>query len=286
MIVIPSMPFGYRTIVEYILARGRPVSPRGMPTLEVPDVVIRLDNPMHALALGSTRNMNLAIAAAEAVQLIGGFLDPELLCSVSKNFAQFMDNGTFHGGYGERVENQMMTAAQKLVGDHSTRQAVVTLWDKDKDNETGYHDYPCTLSLVFQVRDDALELHVTMRSNDVWLGFPYDVFQFTQLQITMARVLGFKIGPYYHHAVSLHLYDRDRQKAEHLRHTPANLMENRPLGFGNEKTDRSNNVFDVLRRAKMIGTGQKHEVSKRSISEEWYVKQLAPHVMPQRMKKK
>jgi len=274
------MPIGYRTVIEHVIARGRPVSPRGMPTLEVPDVVVRLDNPFFALALGSTRKINLAIAAAETVQLIGGFLDPQLLTSVSKNFEQFMDDGTFHGGYGERIGDQMLRAAQKLVTDHSTRQAVIQLWDKDKDNESGYHDYPCTLSLVFQVRDDKLELHTTMRSNDVWLGFPYDVFQFTQLQITMARVLGFGIGPYYHHAVSLHLYDRNRFDAEHLRMVPVTLIDNRPLGFGNVHTDRSMNIFGVLQRAKDIGTGNKSEVTKRSPSEEWYVKQLAPHVAP------
>jgi thymidylate synthase len=278
MIVIPSMTLGYRTIIEHVLARGRPVSPRGMATLEVPDALIRLDNPTMALAIGTNRKLNLSIAAAEAVQLIGGFLDPQLLLSTSKNFAKFMDNGTFHGGYGTRIGNQVALACQKLWVDNDTRQAVIQIWDKEQDNIPRMHDYPCTLSLVFQVRGGALELHTTMRSNDVWLGLPYDIFQFTQLQITVARVLGFNLGPYYHHAVSLHLYDRDRFDADHLRLSNGSLIENRPLGFGNERTDASLNIFGVLQRAHMIGHGEEKEVSRLSLSEQWYVKQLEKHV--------
>ena len=52
-----------------------------------------------------------------------------------------------------------------------------------------------------------------MRSNDLWLGFPYDVFQFTCLQVRMAMELGLDIGTYTHIAGSLHLYARDFEKA-------------------------------------------------------------------------
>ena len=48
-----------------------------------------------------------------------------------------------------------------------------------------------------------------MRSNDVWMGFPYDVFQFTCMQILMSMELGVEIGTYTHIAGSLHLYERN-----------------------------------------------------------------------------
>ena len=50
-----------------------------------------------------------------------------------------------------------------------------------------------------------------MRSNDLWMGFPNDVFQFTAIQIYLAMRLGVKLGSYTHIAGSLHLYDRDYQ---------------------------------------------------------------------------
>ena len=278
MITIDTMPDGYVDIIHHIIDNGRSVSPRGQRTLEVPDVVIKLKNPARALALGVGRKLNLSIAAAEAVQLIGGFLDPHLLLSVSKTFAQFMDDGTFWGGYGERIQNQVLVAGQKLIMDNDTRQAVVTIWDKDKDNVPGKHDYPCTLSLTFQVRDHCLELHTTMRSNDVWLGLPYDIFQFTQLQITMARALGFGLGAYYHHAVSLHLYTRDMGKAAEI-HKPIGSILNHPLplGFGRARDVGNQNLFGMLKRAHMIGTGDIEELHP-SRSEAWYIEKLKDHV--------
>jgi thymidylate synthase len=55
---------------------------------------------------------------------------------------------------------------------------------------------------------------VYMRSNDVFLGLPHDVFCFTMLQEIIAASLGAKIGTYTHLAGSLHLYDDKRKAAE------------------------------------------------------------------------
>ena len=51
-----------------------------------------------------------------------------------------------------------------------------------------------------------------MRSNDLWMGFPYDVFQFTCLQTLLAMELDVELGTYTHVAGSLHLYERDYAK--------------------------------------------------------------------------
>jgi thymidylate synthase len=53
-----------------------------------------------------------------------------------------------------------------------------------------------------------------MRSNDVWRGFPLDVYQFTMWQLILAAKLGLPVGEYYHFAGSFHLYERDRDAAK------------------------------------------------------------------------
>ena len=52
-----------------------------------------------------------------------------------------------------------------------------------------------------------------MRSNDVYLGLPHDIFCFTMLQEIMARGLDVNIGRYIHTIGSLHLYTKDQDKA-------------------------------------------------------------------------
>jgi thymidylate synthase len=98
---------------------------------------------------------------------------------------------------------------QLLKNDPNTRQAIIHI--KEPTNKTT-KDLNCTISLQFLLRDGKLNLITTMRSNDVWLGLPYDLFNFTCMQIQMAMELGVKIGKYYHNAGSLHLYERDVKK--------------------------------------------------------------------------
>lgn len=62
----------------------------------------------------------------------------------------------------------------------------------------------------------ALELHVTMRSSDVWRGIPYDVVQFSMLQAALAGELNAAVGRYTHVSGSMHLYKREWKKAEAL----------------------------------------------------------------------
>lgn len=53
---------------------------------------------------------------------------------------------------------------------------------------------------------------MNMRSNDIFLGFPYDTFNFTMWQEYVACKLNVEIGTYTHIANSLHFYEKDREK--------------------------------------------------------------------------
>ena len=80
---------------------------------------------------------------------------------------------------------------------------------------------PCTLGYRFLIRQGRLEMHTSMRSQDLWLGFPYDIFATTLLQELMAGWLGVEVGEYHHHVDSLHLYaDHAPAAAECLHHKP------------------------------------------------------------------
>jgi thymidylate synthase len=53
-----------------------------------------------------------------------------------------------------------------------------------------------------------------MRSQDAWIGLPYDVFAATVLHELIAGWLEVKAGDYHHHVDSLHVYQRDMQQAD------------------------------------------------------------------------
>jgi thymidylate synthase len=80
----------------------------------------------------------------------------------------------------------------------------------------GARDVPCTVGHRFFLRDGQLHMHATIRSQDAWLGLPYDLFANTVLQEVMAGWLDAELGDYVHWMDSLHLYERDRSQAEAL----------------------------------------------------------------------
>jgi len=184
--------------------------------IELPDVTVALESPSYALPAGCRPGLSSRIAAAEALQLIGGFSDPKWLVDLAPQFARFREpNGQFWGAYGPRTSygRQLAGIVDKLHRFPDTRQAVVTLWDPALDNEPGKLDYPCTVAVGFSRGGryglDQLNMRVTMRSNDVWLGLPYDLFQFAQLQWTLCTILDLLPGTYTHTAWSMHLYRSD-----------------------------------------------------------------------------
>lgn len=221
---IPTFPvFETGSEAVYHLARmlaqyGEKRSPRGQATREVRDMTFQIENPEHAAATNIDRGLRPAIAGAEALQLIGGFSDPAAMGMVSAKFKDFMDHGELMGAYGPRVGNEMQKVIDLLYRDPDTRQAVVTVYSSYRDlhPHTQNRDVPCTLTLTFFIRHDELCMKTHMRSNDVWLGLPYDLVQFTQLQLTVARSLGIIAGPYTHHVDSFHVYDRDLEKVDGL----------------------------------------------------------------------
>lgn len=259
----------YRQILDRIMTEGEYSSPRGIKTLDLGYTAIHFRHPRHMLATHSGRMLNTKIAAVEAIQLIGGFHDPDLMTWASPNFKKYMNDGMFWGAYGERIQRQMVSVARKLTEDPSTRQAVVTLWNPELDNIPSKSDYPCTISLGYRIRERQLDAWTFMRSNDAWLGLPYDVFQFTQLQRSLARSLGVSPGEYTHTAASLHLYESDLDNVVNIKTNFMPAWE--PDGIG----DTLETIPTVMQRARMIGAWPgdlKEELMTES--EKWYVRIL------------
>ena len=281
-LVLDNMRDDYPKLCQWTLEHGTPTSPRGQLTYELRNLSLTLLDPEDALPLGVGRKLNLAIAAAEALQLISGVSDPALMTRVQPRFKTYMDGSSLHGSYGPRIRWQLHDTAQLLINDPQTRQAIVSIWDPNYDRSVPVApaDLPCTIVLQFLIRDTRLELHTHMRSNDVILGLSYDAFQFTQLQLTMANLLRLEAGPYQHHATSFHLYGRDTGVLDRMHLTDVTTKPtDLPKGFGTDATS----WYDVQARARFVldvATGRIVDgVNPNAFTpnERWYLDQLRPY---------
>lgn len=158
--------------------------------------------------------------------------DVEFISKFSPFRGSVSDDGvTDRPAYGAIVFNrygfdQAAQVIDTLKRDPYSRRAVINFNVPDPGRfET--EDEICTIALVFELRGGKLDCTGIMRSNDVWLGTPYDVVFFTELQKHIANELGVAYGKYTHFAVSLHAYEKDidrvrevwcrKQAAPHLK---------------------------------------------------------------------
>jgi thymidylate synthase len=204
-----------------IFNEGLDVAPRGMKTLELQHHTVQL-NMSYPVVLCPKRQLSYTFLAAEALWILAGDDRVETIAPYNKNIAAFSDDGhRFFGAYGPRIMEQFEYVVGKLLEDRDTRQAVMTIWRK---NPPKTKDVPCTVAIMFSIRNARLHCHVFMRSSDAWLGLPYDVFNFSLLSAKVAcefnrrfkldcqsigRSEKIALGYLHLTAASSHLYERN-----------------------------------------------------------------------------
>lgn len=248
-LVLENLREGYQQVIREVWTQGARSSPRGQDTREVMNAHLTLLDPKDALPTGIDRRINVDFAAIEALQLVAASSNVLRVTTINPNLTQFLDEGLndFYGAYGPRLTN-WPHVVRRLEQDPHTRQAVALIW-RPADQFESTRDLPCTVFLQYLYRQGQLHAHTFMRSNDVWWGLAYDMFQFTQLQLTIARQLGMRAGPYTHHATSLHLYERDFEGLERVVEAEprGGPLEDYPNGFYAQAA-----AYDTMLRAREL----------------------------------
>lgn len=246
----------YKSMLAQVLEEGSESSPRGYRTLEVLGAHHVLTRPDFNVLTLPRRRANYHFMVAEWLWMVSGSNFVGVIEPFNKNITIAQDEGqaSFAGSYGPKIVEQLPYVLDTLRFDPDSRQAVIGIW---RERPRASRDVPCTLSLQFMVRPSRKEHHygstieepvgspalyvvATMRSNDGWLGVPYDVFNFTQLQRLVARELGVMCGDYHHVTGSLHLYEKHWVAARELLADPVKYTPMLQMPF-------VGTVFDVPR---------------------------------------
>lgn len=199
---------------QLAMQNGSSASRDGAVTGEIINAVTVIDDPKDNLVTSPIRKLSHKYAIGELLWYLSGSNKLDAIANYSKAWNKLSDDGeTVNSAYGYRIFekfgfDQWEHVKGLLKADPNSRQAVIHIKEPNPEKTK---DLPCTVALQYFIRDGKLYATTYMRSNDIWLGFPYDVFTFTCLQIKMAFELGVGIGSYTHIAGSLHLYSRNVQ---------------------------------------------------------------------------
>lgn len=180
--------------------------------MEVREVISgHYEVPMPAYLDLVDRNVNVNFMFAEAAWIISGSNRLSGVTPSMKAYANFSDDGVFlRGAYGPKVVDQLGYVVDSIEKDNDTRQAVMNIW---RERPGPSKDIPCTTTMQFLLREGKLNMVTTMRSQDIILGFTYDVFTFSMVAkavqlLLKERGVDVELGTLFLNAGSMHIYER------------------------------------------------------------------------------
>lgn len=211
--------YAWMSLVKSVLKYGDESQPRGMATREALGIRTIVDMT-HPVIVNADRKLGYKFMCAEAAWILSGDNRVSTIRPFSKDIANYSDDGLLYfGAYGPKFRDQLHHILRALEIDSDSRQAVMTLW---RPNPPQTKDVPCTISLSWMIRDEELICFANMRSSDVWLGVPYDWFNFSMMSAYILIMLrqrtgkSYGLGSLYFYAQSQHIYERDFENASKL----------------------------------------------------------------------
>lgn len=220
MLMIPTIPCdtvtdAFEKAYNFVSEFGETVVSRIGKTKHVTDITFLVSNPYHNVCLNPQRNLSLRYLVGEIQWYLSGSNKVEDIGKYAKMWYDLSDDGeTVNSAYGYRIFHkfgfdQLQYCIDKLKKNPYDRQCILHI--KEASNKPT-KDTPCTCLLQFTCFNGKLNLHTYMRSNDIWLGLPYDMGFFTVLLQIVAKEVGLPVGVYYHTVGDLHLYERHWDK--------------------------------------------------------------------------
>jgi len=254
---------------KLIDTEGKDVDVGNRKTKEVLHVYVELSRPTNKWVYRRIPPLSIGFALAELMWIVNGsqesqiidFWNPQL-----KDYAADEGKDFYHGAYGYRLKishgfEQLERAYQALSCNPNSRQAVLLIWSPkidfpDNNGNPRSKDIPCNICSLLKIREGRLDWTQIMRSNDLVLGLPYNLVQFTGLQEILAGWLDIKVGTYNHYSDSLHIYDEYKhfKKVDYL-HDAETLTNTDTLSISKKDFDRV--AEEIFKRMKKMSAQQK-----------------------------
>jgi thymidylate synthase len=115
--------------------------------------------------------------------------------------------------YGPRIFNyNTINQIDKFVvpllkKDHFSRRAVVTLWDPVIDANIFKKDVPGLIMIDFKLRNNKIHATSFVRSNDIFFGWPANIYQIYSLVEYLSKQLNCEIGSLTTFSSSAHIFE-------------------------------------------------------------------------------
>lgn len=103
------------------------------------------------------------------------------------------------------VYDQLKNVVEQIKTNPDSRRHIVSSWNPPRLDEMALP--PCHMLFQFYVNDGKLSLQLYMRSNDLFLGSPFNIASYSLLLHLVARECNLEVGEFIHTIGDAHIYD-------------------------------------------------------------------------------
>lgn len=205
----------FRRIFNNLQYFGNYCSPRGEKIIELEDYGFQL-KPYNRFSNFEGRKLSLDYIKAEFIWYMTGDKYNVSIGEFAKMWKTLVNtDGSINSNYGQYIfgqQNQFGRVADLLKKDKDSRRgSIIILSAEHLASDT--RDYPCTYSINFRIRNNTLNMSVSMRSQDAIFGLGADIPCFSFVHEMMYLILKethteLEYGEYHHRADSFHVYEK------------------------------------------------------------------------------
>jgi thymidylate synthase len=220
-----SVTEAYHKIALSLIQEGKTVTVKSntgdiVDTVELQNVLIEFKPEFKNYNFDTVRKLAKKTVLAEFLWYMTGIQNANVVAGHLPNWLKYTNDmhGTVESNYGYYWKKFMPNVIETLCKDPHSRRAVFNIYNANRF-DLYFRDTPCTIAISFNIRDNKLNMHAHMRSNDIWYGLPIDVFCNSMLhQLTLnelhntGKFDGLTIGTYIHQADSMHMYGNTDSK--------------------------------------------------------------------------
>lgn len=182
-----------------------------------------LSRPLARIATHAVRPLNITSAIARFTWMVAG---SDRLADIAFYEPKVMDYSDDHltvpgSDYGRRIMqprpglNQLAGVVARLRENPDSRRAATVIWSPE-DAVRQSNDIPCAFGTFYHVRRESLVATTIMRSNNAFLLLPVNIFEFSLMAEVVASELGIPFRAYLHWSASMHVLDREVDRARTL----------------------------------------------------------------------
>lgn len=196
----------WKDALKYVLANGEDFEDNdGRNCREIINLIVEIENPSES---GIDEPVSMIAHQAKWIYPSKEELSSIMFKEIEAPIYEYTYGGRIFA-FGNAIDQINDFVLPLLRKDKNSRRAIINLYDPVQDSDISNRNTPGMIYMQFRIKDGCLIVTVMIRSNDLFFGWPANVYQISELQKILSEELKIKQGKIITISNSAHIFTED-----------------------------------------------------------------------------